>query len=85
MLNKTLDLMKRILQNSKINRMNFIKNKKIYNEKKSINIQSNNSLILKRRFSSFQPFMMNSGGGGDGNELIYLTAVIIGLYFTFKK
>jgi hypothetical protein len=30
--------------------------------------------------------MVNGGGGGgDGNELIYLTAIIVGLYFTFKK
>lgn len=85
MSNKTLNLMKSILQNSKINRTNFIKNKKIYNEHKFKNKQPNHNLILKRKFSTFQPFMMNGGGGGDGNELIYLTAIIVGLYFTFKK
>ena len=84
MSNKTLYLMKSILQNSKINRTNFIKNKKIFNEYKFKNKQPNHNLILKRKFSTFQPFMMN-GGGGDGNELIYLTAIIVGLYFTFKK
>jgi hypothetical protein len=78
--------MKSILQNSKINRTNFIKNKKIYNEHKFKNKQPNHNLIIKRNFTSFQPFMVNGGGGGgDGNELIYLTAIIVGLYFTFKK
>ena len=85
MCNKTLYLMKSILQNSKINRTNFIKNKKIYNEKIFKNKQPNHNFIIKRNFTSFQPFMMNGGSGGDGNELIYLTAIIVGLYFTFKK
>jgi hypothetical protein len=91
MLNRTLYLIKSFLQNSKINKinkinkMNFIKNYKIYNEKKIKNIQLNNSLVLKRKFSSFKSFMMNGGSGGSGNDLIYLTAIIIGLYFSFKN
>jgi hypothetical protein len=84
MSNRTLHFITSILQNSKINRTNFIKNKKIYNEKIYENKQHNHNLIMKRKFSSFQP-LMNGGGGGDGNEIIYLTAIIVGLYFTFKK
>lgn len=83
MLNRSYYLIKNILQNSKLNRMNLIKNKKLYNENRSKNKLQNNNLILKRKFSSFQPFMTN--GGGDGNDIIYLAAVIVGLYLTFKQ
>ena len=85
MLNRTLYLMKSIFQNSKINRMNFIKNKKIYNENRYKNKQQNHNFVIKRKLSTFQPFMTNGGGGGDDNGIIYLTAIILGLYFTFKK
>ena len=71
----------------KYNKINFIKNKKKFNEYKYKNQHTNYLLNNKRKFSSFHPFLTNGfgGGGGGGNEILYVSAILIGLYIHFKK
>lgn len=53
--NRLQYFIRNILQNSKLNRLKFVKNKKKYNDL-SVNNKTNNNLILKRKFNTSTEF-----------------------------
>jgi len=82
----------RFLQNSKLNREKFVKNKSIY--KKSLKKVTVNK-IIKRDMSSYCEsgvFSGGNGGNGDngdngnngGNELVYMFIMALGVYISSK-
>ncbi len=78
-----------ILQNSKLNREKFVKNKKIYNEYVAKRKQQNINTIIKRKFSTYStPLSFGGGGGGpkkpNWNELLAMAAVAIGATMGIK-
>jgi hypothetical protein len=85
-----------ILQNSKLNREKFVKNKRIYNESITKNRQKNNNRIIIRKMSTFTPpLSFGSTGGGKGpnnpkwEPFIYMFVLSMGIIipsnFTSKK
>jgi len=83
--NKIYYLIRKIFQNSNLNREKFIKNKINYNNLKIKNRNINNSMIIKRHMSTFnyKPPQYNStfGGGGGPNGFGSLLACVVGFYF----
>ena len=63
-------IFKPILQNSKLNRERFIKNKKLYVESIIKNRQQNHNKVVNRKMTTFSEpgssFYGGGGGGGDG-------------------
>lgn len=63
-------IFKPILQNSKLNRERFIKNKKLYVESIIKNRQQNHNKVVTRKMTTFSEpgssFYGGGGGGGDG-------------------
>ena len=81
--NRVTYFMRSILQNSKLNREKFVKNKIKYNISKTKN-KFNNNMIIKRNIST-KTFNQSknhrdfSGGGGPPNFMV-LIATILGVY-----
>jgi len=60
-------IFKPILQNSKLNRERFIKNKKLYVESIIKNRQQNHNKVVTRKMTTFsEPGSSFYGGGGGG-------------------
>lgn len=60
-------ILKPILQNSKLNRENFIKNTKLYVESITKNRQQNYNKVVTRKMATFsEPGSSFYGGGGGG-------------------
>lgn len=82
-------VLRTILQNSKLNREKFVKNKIIYTSIKSKNqINSNYNMISKRKIStsSYSPPQYNSGFGGGGPQgfgALFVCAT--GFYFITER
>lgn len=79
-----------ILQNSKLNREKFVKNKITYNSIKSKNkINSNYNMIIKRKMSTsnYSPPQYNSdfGGGGGPSGFGALFVCAAGFYFVTDR
>ena len=72
-----------ILQNSKLNREKFVKNKKLYNEKNKIN----HNLILKRNFNtnSYGLPPPNFNNNNNNNNWFLFTSAALGVYLYKKK
>jgi hypothetical protein len=77
----------RFLQNSKINRVNFVKNKQKYNEFISKRSIFNN--LIKRNMhtcASGEPLIdMFGGGGPNGPDILWLIIVASITYISTKK
>ena len=99
MSNKIHGFIRKLFQNSKLNRENFVKNKKTYNKnivkqrQYSFNkiITRGNHTYMKRPFS-FGIFGAGMGGGGGGRKptletgfLFSLITTSIGIYNNQKK
>ncbi len=83
--NRVYTYIRRILQNSKLNRVNSIKNKINYNLANAKNrTVTNSNMITKRHISTstFKPENHSKGGGNGGNPNGYLglIALAIGFY-----
>lgn len=96
MSNKIHGFIRKLFQNSKLTRENFVKNKKTYNENSvkqrqySFNkiITRRNHTYIKRPFS-FGIFGAGMGGGGGGHKpsllFILITTASVGIYNNQKK
>ena len=85
MSNKFTNLMKRFLENPKLNREKFVKNKQIYNVCLNKNRQKNVN-IINRKMSTYSYYGMNDGGGGGGrNRLIYMIIMSTTCYLINKR
>jgi hypothetical protein len=85
--NRVVTFMKRILQNSKLNREKFVKNKMYYNIRYKNRII--NKMVVKRYITTSNRANdnnTNSGfGGGNNNRppnFMVITMMAFGLYFT---
>jgi hypothetical protein len=80
--NRVQYFIRSILQNSKLNREKFVKNKKKYNDKNKIN----HNLILKRNFNtnSYGLPPPNFNNNNNNNWLLF-TGAALGVYFYNKK
>jgi hypothetical protein len=82
--NRVQHFIRSILQNSKLNREKFVKNKKNYNEKNKIN----HNLILKRNFNTnsygLPPPNFNNNNNNNNYWFLFASAAL-GVYFYNKK
>lgn len=76
--NRVHYFIRNILQNSKFNRANFVKNKKLYNEK---NKKNNNSLILKRNYSSSSHLPPSNNNNNNNNHFGFILLASLSAYF----
>jgi hypothetical protein len=70
-----------ILQNSKLNREKFVRNKKTYNKMLSKN--KNYNYIIKRNFGTFHSYDFNNNNNNN-NRLLYLILALTS-YHTTKR
>jgi hypothetical protein len=91
MSNRIYYLLRSLLQNSKLNREKFVKNKKTYNELIKKNKQQNYNKIITRKMSTYIPPLSFRGGGGPKkpNNIFYMflaaSSVYISSNFVDKK
>jgi len=86
-------ILKPILQNSKLNREKFIKNKKLYVESIIKNRQQNHNKVVNRKMTTFsEPVSSFYGGGGGGGPkwtegifYIFIAAVSYNISSKFLK
>lgn len=74
-MNRVNYFVKKILQNSKLNRDNFVKNKKIYNYLSKKN-KINHKLILKRKFATYTG-PPNFNNNNNKCCIIFVSGIII--------
>jgi hypothetical protein len=87
MSNKIHGFIRKLLRNSRLNRENFAKNKKAYNENKVYNkmiTRRTHTYIIKRP-DSFGLFGCGGGGPKPSLLLFILTTISIGIYNNQKK
>jgi len=84
MFNRTF--IKPIFQTSKLNRENFVKNKKLYNESIVNNRQNNYNKFVTRKMSSYGASFYGGGGGGPnwGQSIIYMFIVAVSCNISSK-
>ena len=79
--NRVQYFIRNILQNSKLNREKFVKNKKLYNSKN----KRNHNLILKRKFNTYSnnmcPPNFNNNNNNNNNNYWMIFATAISTYF----
>ncbi len=85
--NRLHNYMKRILHNSKLNRVITIKNKNKYN---IMNSKKNNNIIIKRYMSTTTSFKKDkysgfTGGGGGPNSYFVVLVMAIGFYVVNRR
>lgn len=100
MSNKIHGFIRKLFQNSKLTRENFVKNKKTYNENSVKQRQYRCNKIITRRnhtyikrpfsFGIFGAGMGGGGGGGGGGHkpsllFILITTASVGIYNNQKK
>lgn len=81
--NRVQYFIRSILQNSKLNRVNFVNNKKKYNMMTVKN--TNHNMIVKRNFSSSNSRLPNLGGGPNNSTIILLAIALISHYNNRKQ
>ena len=70
-------ILKPILQNSKLNREKFVKNKKLYIDSIVKNRQQNHNKVVTRKMATFsEPGSSFYGGGGGGGGPNWSTGII---------
>ncbi len=82
-MNRIKNYIGKILQNSKLNRVKFVENKKVYN----VIRKKNFDLMIKRNFNSYSSnFPPNNNNNDDDNFWItYLTGMLTCIYILNKK
>jgi hypothetical protein len=84
-------ILKPILQNSKLNRVKFVKNKKLYIDSIVKNRQQNHNKVVTRKMATFsEPGSSFYGGGGGGGGpnwskgIIYMFIVAVSCNISSK-
>ena len=78
-MNISHNFIRTILHNSKLNRENSVRNKKIYNKMLSKNKSSN--YIIKRNFGTFHSYDFNNNNNNN-NKLLYLILALTTYHIT---
>ena len=83
--NRVQYFIRNILQNSKLNREKFVKNKKIYNDL-SVKNKTNHNLILKRKFNTYSNNMRPPNFNNNNNNNYWMIfAAAISSYSVTEK
>ena len=76
-ISKVHNFIRNILQNSKLNREKFVKNKQIYNKMLSKN--KNYNLIIKRNYGTHFPNQKFNNNNNNNNRLLYLIIAVLSI------
>lgn len=82
-MNITHNFIRNILQNSKLNREKFVKNKKLYNVmvSKNKNKNKNFNYTIKRNLGTFHSYDFNNNNNNN-NRLLYLILALTSYHIT---
>jgi len=82
MSNRVQNYIHKYLQNSKINREKFVKNKMIYNEYIAMSRLPNINKIIKRKMTTYSGSGGNGGGNNGGGNYLVMVMAALGAYIS---